>query len=238
MSEGRGTLAVELTNAMRRRIVEGEFRPGDKLPSEKAIVETAKVSRTVVREAIAALRAEGLITVRHGVGVFVASSEGTRRLQLTSADFEDAGDRRAMQQMRLAIEAEMAALAARTRTPEQLDALRDAYGRFGSAISAGGNGRDEDQAFHLALAEASGNTYFARFVAFAGADLIPGAPASSGNGAATLPEAKLKTIHLQHHRILKAVETRDEDAAREALRAHLELSGESAARPVMDRASA
>ena len=64
------SLAAKISSALRRDLTEGVFRPGDRLPSESALTREYSVSRTVVREAIAILRADGLVEARKGAGVF------------------------------------------------------------------------------------------------------------------------------------------------------------------------
>ena len=68
---GSGTLAAVISQALRDAIRSGRFRPGEKLPSEAKLTAEHSVSRTVIREAIAALRADGLVDPRQGAGVFV-----------------------------------------------------------------------------------------------------------------------------------------------------------------------
>ncbi|MEV2253040.1 GntR family transcriptional regulator [Streptomyces sp. NPDC050147] len=68
-----GALYQQVAAAVREAILSGEFEPGAPLPSEAQLIERYQVSRPTVRNAIAALRAEGLVTVRHGKGSFVRS---------------------------------------------------------------------------------------------------------------------------------------------------------------------
>ena len=64
-------LAHDLVEKLTQSILLGQLSPGDKLPSENAIVQEHGVSRTVVREAISKLQASGLVETRHGIGTFV-----------------------------------------------------------------------------------------------------------------------------------------------------------------------
>ena len=64
-------LSRVLFEQLAEQIKSGRFAPGARLPTEEALTRTARVSRTVVREAVAALRAEGLVVTRQGVGAFV-----------------------------------------------------------------------------------------------------------------------------------------------------------------------
>lgn len=68
-----GALYQQVAAAIREAILSGEFEPGAPLPSEAQLIERYQVSRPTVRNAVAALRAEGLVEVRHGKGSFVRS---------------------------------------------------------------------------------------------------------------------------------------------------------------------
>src|SRR3982750_1991786 len=64
-------LSRRLFEQLAEQIKSGRLAPGARLPTEQELTRAAKVSRTVVREAVAALRAEGLVITRQGVGPFV-----------------------------------------------------------------------------------------------------------------------------------------------------------------------
>lgn len=61
-------LSAKVADQLRARIESGQYAPGDKLPTEPVLVQTFGFSRTVIREAIAALRSDGLIESRQGAG--------------------------------------------------------------------------------------------------------------------------------------------------------------------------
>lgn len=64
-------MVMPSSEALRGLIMAGRYKPGDRLPSEAQLTQDFSVSRTVVREAIAALRSDGLVEPRQGAGVFV-----------------------------------------------------------------------------------------------------------------------------------------------------------------------
>src|SRR5438477_3745786 len=74
-ARGGGSLVMQVGESLRRAIATGKYGPGAKLPSEVELTETHGVSRTVVREAVAALRSDGLVDVRQGAGIFVIAPE-------------------------------------------------------------------------------------------------------------------------------------------------------------------
>lgn len=119
----------EVSNQLRHAIFEGRYLAGDKLPSERELIETFKVSRTVVREAIKALEARGLVQIKQGAtgGAFVKELTFERLTNdckdlffLGKMSFDE------ICQARLSIEPIVAGLAAKHCTPEQAKLLIEA----------------------------------------------------------------------------------------------------------------
>lgn len=119
----------EVSNQLRHAIFEGRYLTGDKLPSERELIETFKVSRTVVREAIKALEARGLVLIKQGAtgGAFVKELTFERLTNdckdlffLGKMSFDE------ICQARLSIEPIVAGLAAKHCTPEQAKLLIEA----------------------------------------------------------------------------------------------------------------
>ena len=69
--ERKPKLSEQVVSALRDQILGGQILPGQKLPTEGQMTETFRVSRTVIREAMASLAADGLVESRQGAGVFV-----------------------------------------------------------------------------------------------------------------------------------------------------------------------
>jgi GntR family transcriptional repressor for pyruvate dehydrogenase complex len=211
-------LTSDLVGALRADIVEGRISPGDRLPSESTLTARHGVSRTVVREAVARLQAEGLIHTRRGSGSFVLvpptpDPSGTHRPARTLQE------RVELLEFRTAIECEAAALAASRRTPAQLAALEAALDNF---EAAGGNPSAAlgfDYAFHHAVAEASGNSYLADALQNLGPAMISmpkerlQASAASATG--------IGPVSAEHRAVLDAVTAGDALAAAAAMRIHL-----------------
>ncbi|QFU94498.1 GntR family transcriptional regulator [Amycolatopsis sp. YIM 10] len=70
----------QVADELRKKINAGEYHPGDKLPSERVLVDTYQVSRITIREAVGLLRAEGLVSAEHGKGVFIRPPHKVERL--------------------------------------------------------------------------------------------------------------------------------------------------------------
>lgn len=132
-----GTLVVQVAEALRRAIQGGEYKPGDKLPSEARLTETHGVSRTVVREAIAALRSDGLVEPKRGAGVFVLEPAATPGLPFQNIDHARISSIIELLELRAAVEVEAAGLAATRRSPAQEEAIMDRHRAVGGCIAKG-----------------------------------------------------------------------------------------------------
>ncbi|WP_085317109.1 FadR/GntR family transcriptional regulator [Derxia lacustris] len=151
-------LSDQVAEVLIREITEGNLKAGDKLPSEPHLVEQFAVSRTVLREAISRLKSLGLVESRQGSGVFVLAAD-TMPLRF---DPEVVASREAVVQIaevRRALEAEVAALAAARRVPADIARLEQAFAAIDAAVAAGHDGVDEDVAFHRAIADTARNPF-------------------------------------------------------------------------------
>jgi GntR family transcriptional regulator, transcriptional repressor for pyruvate dehydrogenase complex len=214
-----GTVSAQL----RELIASGELKPGDKLPSEAGLTQRFGVSRTVIREAIASLRADGLVEARHGVGVFVLNSQAVGGLSLQPFEKERISSVIEMLELRAAVETEAAGLAALRRSPAQEEVIFERYDALGKLIAAGQPTTAADFALHLAIADASNNPRFREFLEVMGRDVIPRTVFEAGSGERAAA-AYLKQIQDEHKRIVEAISAHDEEGAREAMRLHLKGS--------------
>lgn len=214
-----GTVSAQLREA----IVSGELKPGDKLPSEAGLTKRFGVSRTVIREAIASLRADGLVEARHGVGVFVLNSQVGGGLSLQPFEKERISSVIEVLELRAAVEIEAAGLAAARRSPAQEEVIFERYDDLSKLIAEGKPTTAADFAFHLAIADATNNPRFREFLEVMGRDVIPRASLQDGMGERAAA-AYLEHIQDEHKRIAEAISAHDEDTAREAMRLHLKGS--------------
>ena len=170
------SLADDLVQRFEQQIADGGMPPGSRFPSEKAITEDFGVSRTVVREAFARLAARGLLVSRRGSGAYVAEDAQYRGFEMRPvAEIEDVIR---LLEMRMGFEVEMADLAARRRTEEDLAEMRRALAAMEESADVDGSVK-ADAAFHSAIARATGNDYFTRFTEFLGVRLVPSRRLSS-----------------------------------------------------------
>jgi GntR family transcriptional regulator, transcriptional repressor for pyruvate dehydrogenase complex len=226
-SSGRlGPLAAprSLTHALIERLTDqitaGELKPGAQLPTEQELIAATGVSRTVVREAVAALRAEGLVITRQGVGAFVAQTP-RRPFRIDGGALQSLHDVIEVMELRTGVEVEAAGLAAERASAADLRAIKRAYEAIEAAIGRGEAAVDEDFAFHCRIADATGNPQFVRFLDYLGRFIIPRQTIRVNIGAATERRAYLARIQTEHREILRAIRVRAVNRARTAMRAHL-----------------
>lgn len=202
-----------VVDRVRRAVALGVLLPGERLPAERALAEGLGVSRVTVREALRVLQGEGLITTKRGSGGTVVSP--TAAVLSTAVDDEEyvrrLGD---VFELRLAVEAMGAALAAQRGAAAHLDALDSCQ----EALTASADVhafRRADSEFHLAIARMSGNAILTQVVE----DLRAAA-------FSRLDREDLAVIHEStirgHAAVIAAVRARDAAGASDAMTAHIE----------------
>ena len=212
------SLADDLVQRFEQQIADGGMPPGSRFPSEKAITEDFGVSRTVVREAFARLAARGLLVSRRGSGAYVAEDAQYRGFEMRPvAEIEDVIR---LLEMRMGFEVEMADLAARRRTEEDLAEMRRALAAMEESADVDGSVK-ADAAFHSAIARATGNDYFTRFTEFLGVRLVPSRRLYLQGNDAESHQHYAQVINCDHEAIYQAIEAGDPGRARRAARRHM-----------------
>jgi GntR family transcriptional repressor for pyruvate dehydrogenase complex len=209
-----------------REIRGGRLKSGERLPTEQDLIARFQVSRTVIREAMASLRSEGLVVSRQGSGVFVADHEANRTFRIVSEELRSLVEVQNVLQLRLAVEIEAAGIAAEQRTSEDLARMEHWLGVIDDSIAAGGSAVEADFAFHRAISSATRNPYFERFMHFLGPVIIPRQSVRPDTETAELRQHYLEHVQGEHRRIFQAIERRNAEAARFTLREHLEAARE------------
>lgn len=215
----RPRLAQNVIDEIRRRIDSGALPIGSQLPTEPQLESQFEVSRTVIREAIAELRAAGLVTPIQGKGIFVADQSGHPAVTLTPGEIQSIPQTLEMLEFRMAVETEAAAIAAYRRSAEQEDAIRAANLEMASRIEREEPTSETDFAFHTAIGAATNNRFFVDALNRFGPRAIP------RSQFPTLPSANdrayLLGVLAEHDRILDAISDQDPESARSAMREHL-----------------
>ena len=211
-------LTREVVDRIAAGIRQGRLAPGARLPTEQEMIASMGVSRTVVREAIAALRAQGLVTTRQGVGAFVADGALRPPFRLETEGLRSIAEVVQVMELRMGVEVEAAGLAAERAQPLHIEAMAAALDAIERAIEQDELGVREDFAFHRGIAEATGNPQFSRFLEFLGRYIIP---RQSVRTEAPSLRGYLVTIQAEHRAIFEAIRDRSVGHARRAMRRHL-----------------
>jgi len=211
-------LYEQIVQQIEESVLNGSLKPGDQLPAERDLAQQLGVSRTAVREAVKTLSEKGLVEAYSGRGTFV--TDGTSQAARQSFDLmvkvgQQEGSPH-LAELRLILEPGIAAIAAERIKDEDLTAMRDAVAVMDRSQKDPEAYIEADLDFHLALAEAVANPLILSLI-----DSIVG----------LLREQRIKIFNVEggpqrgqfhHKRILEAVERRDPEMARSAMRAHLE----------------
>ena len=211
-------LYEQIVQQIEESVLNGSLKPGDQLPAERELAQRLGVSRTAVREAVKALREKGLVEAYSGRGTFV--TDGTSQAARQSFDLMvKIGQQEGaphLAELRLILEPGIAALAAVRVKEDDLAAMREAVAVMDRAQDDPEAYIEADLDFHLALAETVANPLILSLI-----DSIVG----------LLREQRIKIFNVEggpqrgqvhHKRILEAMERRDAEMARTAMRAHLE----------------
>nr|WP_278116061.1 FadR/GntR family transcriptional regulator [Mesorhizobium sp. WSM4875]WIE94614.1 FadR/GntR family transcriptional regulator [Mesorhizobium sp. WSM4875] len=215
----KNSLTLQTERALRERISDDSIKVGDKLPTEKALALEFGVSRTVIREAVAALRADGLLEAKHGVGVFVSQKTGEEATPAGNLHFS--ASMLDILELRLAVEVHGAGLAAARRSWAQEANIWDAAERFRSALSNGEPTEDSDWAFHRAIAEATNNQAFIEFFDRLGLSILPRRALEGSKRGTLITPNYLEKSAGEHHAICEAIGRQDVEGAREAMKSHI-----------------
>ena len=211
-------LYEQIVQQIEESILKGTLKTGDQLPAERDLAQRFGVSRTAVREAVKALREKGLVEAYSGRGTFI--TDGTSQAVRQSLDLmvkigQPEGSQY-LAELRAILEPEIAALAAARAQESDMATMREAVAVMDRA------GRDPDPYieadldFHLALAEAAANPLILSLI-----DSIVG----------LLREQRMRIFKVEggpergqfhHKRILEAMEQREPEKVRDAMRAHLD----------------
>ncbi len=213
------TLAQRVVAGLKDKIFAGDLPPGGKLPSEAELIEEFGVSRTVVREAVTRLRAEGLVETFQGRGSFVLAMPEPSSFTVESAAIRTHHDVLDMIDFRLGIESEAAALAAARSDAASKEAIRAALTAFVDAAPE--DAVEADFGFHRAVAAASGNRFYLELLDSLGPMMIMLPRTRLGDAYSLTDASHVERVRREHDNVAAAVIAGDPDIARAAMRVHL-----------------
>lgn len=214
----REKLADILYGQILEQIAVGRLVEGDRLPSEAQISEAFGVSRPVVREALMRLQVDGIVYARRGSGSYV-KQRPPQQLVRFAASADIAGLLRGFE-ARVALEPEVAGLAAERASEEHLAAIEAAFAALESAFHEGRSGRDEDFAFHRAVAEATGNELFPVLLDSM-RDFVLGSMEVALRLTSVGSDERRARVIAEHRQIVDAIASKDRAGARLFMNYHL-----------------
>ena len=201
-------------------ITEGEFKVGDRLPSERALADRFGVSRTLVREAIIVLEIQGNVEVRGGSGIYVCAPAPGAVAPASAYTLSPGPGPFELLRARCLIEAEIAGQAAQVRKDSDLDRIFSALTEMHEQMDNKEANAEADRLFHVRIAESTGNSVLMQMVTALWAQ-ARGPIWTKIEHHFHTPELRLAS-HADHQRIFNALLARDADASRAAMRAHIE----------------
>lgn len=214
-----GSLGVRIAHLLLNQFHIDNLAPNTRLPSESFIARHFKVSRTVVREAIAILKKDEVLQSRKGSGTFIGEKFRARPGKANEVTEQSAHALQNIIEVRRGIESEIAALAAIRRTPGQLSDIEEALRKIKQVTDAGHNGVEEDVRFHMLIAQATGNPYWLKFVDTFSYSLRSATSVTRANEDRRLDFAQ--QVQEEHEAIVAAISSGDANLARDAASKHM-----------------
>ena len=211
----------QIADQIRGLIRSGEFSSGSRLPPERDLAKQLGVSRPSVREALIALEVEGLVEVRIGSGIYVRAANGVKHVDAAAENEAPPGPFELLR-ARYLIEAECAALAAKSARRPQVQAIEAALHEMQREHDSGKQPIASDRMFHVRIAEATGNGALVQVMK-------------------SLWEERSSSLYRQldhhyenpdlweaamaeHRAVLKAIAAHDADGARKAMQRHMNMA--------------
>ena len=216
---GHSQLTMQVVDHVRELVANGDLKPGDRLPPERELARSLKISRSSLRAGIGFLAAMGVLKSRHGAGTFVAT--GPPALDSSSLTVLGALHGFLPWQMfeaRLVIEASVASLAAERATGDHIAELAEEVAEMYASMDDPQEYLIHDIRFHRTIAKASGNPILGALMETITASLYDARRQTVDNSSDLKESAEL------HREIFRAIRSRNPQAARHAMEQHLNLA--------------
>lgn len=220
--QGEARLTDGVRDGLIRLIASDNLQVGAKLPTAEQLCLRFGVSRTVVREAIASLQAEGRLISKRGSGVYVCDATPAPKGPSVMRSPNDIAEMLEFMELRMSVEIEAAGIAAERRTETDLLRIEQAMINFEQHLHGKTMASDVDRALHLSIAQATGNPKFSEFVDQLGERLIPRKALGAAFADADEQVNFLRKIHAEHRVIADAIADRQPETARDSMRIHLD----------------
>lgn len=221
---GRTTdLPAQVASKILAEVMAGRLKPGQRLPTEPELSDVLGVSRTVVREAVVRLKADGVLRSKQGSGVFVCDSMSDAALRIDRVSLLDRDMFKSFYELRTILESNAAGLAAERRDKKSLAAIAAVLNDLGRLSGNDVASVDGDLAFHYAIAQATGNPMVATFVRFISLQVRESIIETRMRGD---PERSKSLTNAEHLAIFEAISAGDAAAARAAMSIHINHGAE------------
>jgi len=218
----RKYLYNEIVDQIQRMISKGELKVGDRLPPERALAQSFRVSRNCIRQAIQALAEKRILESRQGDGTYVCTPDQTTLISSFALAIQVQRELlHEIMEFRLLLEPQIAVLAARHITQDELDRLKILVCDQQRQILAGDQDAELDAAFHLQLAESSRNRVVLEVIKTMGGIL------NESRSEFLQSDIRRQSSILGHLKIIDALEKRDSEMALRAMREHLMTVGKA-----------
>ncbi|MFY0627159.1 MAG: FadR family transcriptional regulator [Reichenbachiella sp.] len=218
-----GKLANQVYEQILDWIISGMLQEKDKLPSENKLCESFQVSRPIIRQAITKLQEDKLVKTERGKGSFVLHSPLKDLSRFASAN--DIAKILQSHEARIALEGEAAALAASRRTEAHLNSLKSSLNTMRDDFNKGKLSIQADFEFHMNIAQATDNEIFVHLLQDIHFGLKKTMAVAQNLSRESVkneiaPKRNIEVIE-EHQKILDAIELKDQEAARLAMRYHI-----------------
>lgn len=217
----------EVSDELYEMIRSGSLKPGEQLDSIQQLAENFQVGRPAIREALSALSSMGLIEIKQGEGTFVKTFDpAIMNHPLSAALLMDQDNIKHLLEVRKILESGTAEVAAKKRTEENLNELKDMLSNMDKVSDDEELSDKADISFHVAVANASQNELLITLMNHV-SELMTEKMRDIRRVALYSEEMTLKQLYQQHVRIYDAIVAQDEDEARSAMLFHLQSVEES-----------
>ena len=209
-------VSEEIVGQVRDLITSGRLKVGDRLPAERELATTLHVGRSTVREAIRAMESMGILEARPGEGTFLIANPLEQQPDPVTANaFKSWDNQRKLFEVRMVIEPDLAALAARRASFAQIAKMREILQEQEAAVKRGEVDMKADTAFHFLLAEATGNGILLRIM-----DSLMHLLRETREASMRIGDRAVSSLK-QHKAIMRTIEARDPAAAERRMREHI-----------------
>lgn len=213
----RTKLTTSVFEQLLSHVVSGNWTPGERIPPERELCQQLGIARTSLREALKAMELIGMLDSRVGDGTFVCPrSEFLSRPLLWAFTGTDQGELQEIMEARTIIEENLAGLAARRGSPEEIRDIGRAVQMMRDSISRGDSILESDMAFHLAVSAAAQNGVLRNAV-----QLLRNLMRQWILYKLMIPDVPHAVLD-RHVAIYRAIAARKPNAARSAMRRHME----------------